>query len=294
MNSKMPTQETESLSLPVIGMTCAACQHHVEEALLETSGVKSAHVDLMANRASVVFDPEEASAERLVAAIRAAGYDAVLPHQGVSAEQPPHPARDHTAAKAITTVIAGVLAMLLAMPLGPQMGPIDHLLMKAVPQLYAAPPDPLRWTLLVVTAVLMAWAGRGIYAAALSGLRHGNTNMNTLVSLGTGVAFAYSAYATIAPAADRQVYFDAVLLILGFLLLGKVLEAKAKRRALAALDALSRLRPATARRVVDGIETLVPLEEIRVGDHVLVLPGERFPVDAKILDGRTSVDESML
>src|SRR5215469_15812552 len=153
MNSKMPTQETESLSLPVIGMTCAACQHHVEEALLETSGVKSAHVDLMANRASVVFDPEEASAERLVAAIRAAGYDAVLPHQGVSAEQSPDPARDHTAAKAITTVIAGVLAMLLAMPLGPQMGPIDHLLMKAVPQLYAAPPDLLRWTLLVVTAV---------------------------------------------------------------------------------------------------------------------------------------------
>ena len=294
MNSKMPTQETESLSLPVIGMTCAACQHHVEEALLETSGVKSAHVDLMANRASVVFDPEEASAERLVAAIRAAGYDAVLPHQGVSAEQSPDPARDHTAAKAITTVIAGALAMLLAMPLGPQMGPIDHLLMKAVPQLYAAPPDLLRWTLLAVTAVLMAWAGRGIYAAALSGLRHGNTNMNTLVSLGTGVAFAYSAYATIAPAADRQIYFDAVLLILGFLLLGKVLEAKAKRRALAALDALSRLRPATARRVVDGIETLVPLEEIRVGDHVLVLPGERFPVDAKILEGRTSVDESML
>ena len=93
---------------------------------------------------------------------------------------------------------------------------------------------------------------------------------------------------------DGQVYFDAVLLIVGFLLLGKALEARAKRRALAALDSLSRLRPATARRLVDGVQTVVPLEEVRPGDSVVVLPGERFPVDATILEGRTTVDESML
>ncbi|HEY1897855.1 MAG TPA: copper-translocating P-type ATPase, partial [Terracidiphilus sp.] len=116
----------------------------------------------------------------------------------------------------------------------------------------------------------------------------------TLVALGTSVAFLYSAYATIWPASSRQVYFDAVLLILGFLLLGKALEARAKRRALAALDSLSRLRPVHARRIVDGVETLVPLDEIRPGDHVLILPGERFPVDAILIEGRTSVDESML
>ena len=79
----MPAQETESLTVPVIGMTCAACQHHVESALKETTGVKSAHVDLMANRANVVFDPQEASAEKLLEAIRGAGYDAVLPRSGV-------------------------------------------------------------------------------------------------------------------------------------------------------------------------------------------------------------------
>jgi Cu+-exporting ATPase len=140
----------------------------------------------------------------------------------------------------------------------------------------------------------MAWAGRGIYMSAARGLRHGTTNMNTLVSLGTGVAFAYSTFATIWPGTDRQIYFDAVLLILGFLLLGKALEGRAKRRALAALDSLSRLRPSTARRVVNGMETIVPLEEIRPGDNIVVLPGERFPVDATVLEGRTTVDESML
>ncbi|HEX8710466.1 MAG TPA: heavy metal translocating P-type ATPase, partial [Terracidiphilus sp.] len=107
-------------------------------------------------------------------------------------------------------------------------------------------------------------------------------------------AYVYSAFATVRPAASRSTYFDAVLLILGFLLLGKALEARAKRRALEALNSLSRLRPVTARRVVEGVETVVPLEEIRPGDDVLVLPGERFPVDALIVQGRTTVDESML
>ena len=145
-----------------------------------------------------------------------------------------------------------------------------------------------------MTAVVVAWAGRGIYVSAIRALVHGTTNMNTLVSLGTGVAFAYSAYATIAPAPGRQVYFDAVLLIVGFLLLGKSLEGRAKRRALSALDSLSRLRPVNARRIVDGVESVVPLEEVKPGDSIVVLPGERFPVDATIVEGRTTVDESML
>ncbi len=290
----MSSAATESLTLPVIGMTCASCQHHVENALQETAGVISAHVDLMANRASIVFDPAEASAQRLVEAIRSAGYDAVLPHPGTSVEETPEGSNRKAEAKAAACLIAGAVAMLLAMPLGTQMGAVDALLMRMLPWLYQVQADYLRWTLLLATGLLMVWAGRDIYIAAVRGLRHGSTNMNTLVSLGTGVAFAYSAYATIAPAPDRQVYFDAVLLIIGFLLLGKALEARAKRRALAAVHALSRLRPATARRIIGNVETVVPLEEIRIGDKVLVLPGERIPVDATIVEGLTSVDESML
>jgi len=285
-----PTQE--SVTLPVVGMTCAACQHHVENALRSTAGVSEARVDLMAHRARIAFDPSITQPATLVASIRNAGYDAVLPRPTASTS----PERDATSSqlKAWTVLTAGVIAMLLSMPLGTSMGTLDHALMRVFPQLYALPPSVLSWTLLLVTACLVPWAGRAIFLSAARGLRHGTTNMNTLVALGTSVAFIYSACATIYPASGLQVYYDAVLLILGFLLLGKSLEARAKHRALAALDALSRMNPVTARRVIDGKQTIVPLAEIRAGDRVLVLPGERFPVDATILEGRTTVDESML
>src|SRR5258708_6613290 len=118
MNRTMASSETESLTLPVIGMTCVACQHHVENALKRTAGVQSAHVDLMANRASIVFDPAEASAGRLVEAIRGAGYDAVLPHQGASAPKDSESSHGRAEAKTAATLVAGAIAMLVAMPLG--------------------------------------------------------------------------------------------------------------------------------------------------------------------------------
>jgi P-type Cu+ transporter len=288
----LATTTTESVTLPVVGMTCAACQRHVEEALRSTAGVSDARVDLMAHRAHVEFDPAIAPPEKLVAAIRQAGYDAVLP-RAESAELE----RDHNAGsarKAWVMLAAGAAAMILAMPLDAGMGTMDHALMRALPWLFTAPAAALRWTLLIGTAALLIWAGRPIFVNAWRGLLHGTTNMNTLVSLGTGAAFVYSACSTIWPGGGGQVYYDAVLLILGFLLLGKALEARAKKRALAALDSLSRMKPVTARRVVDGVQTVVPLDEIRPGDSVLVLPGERFPVDATILEGRTTVDESLL
>jgi len=290
----MEPPATETLTLPVLGMTCASCQQHVEQALRATPGVAEARVDLMAHRASVVFDPAVTTRAALVEAIRAAGYDAVLPRVDGGAE----PSREQddglAVRKAWVTLAAGAAAMVLAMPLGGAMGGLDHALMRLLPWLYALPADGLRWTLLVATAAVVAWAGRSIYVSAGRSLLHGTTNMNTLVSLGTGVAFFYSFWSTVSPGEGRAVYFDAVLLIVGFLLLGKTLEVRAKRRALEALESLSKLRPVTARRVVDGVQTVVPLAEIAPGDSILVLPGERFPVDATVTEGRTTVDESML
>jgi P-type Cu+ transporter len=287
------TVAPETVSLPVRGMTCAACQHHVESALRSTLGVESAHVDLMANRATVVYDPRLADAEALVDAIRAAGYDAVAPGKGEDSSENEQ-TEGRSGPKAWITIGAGLVAMFLAMPLDTHMGWFDRAAMGSLPWLYAIPASLLRWWLLLLTGFVLLWAGRPIFASAGRSLRHGATNMNTLVSLGTGVAFLYSAYATIVPGIEKQVYFDAVLLILGFLLLGKELEARAKANALGALHQLSRMRSSTARRIADGIEAIVPLEEIRPGDWVKVLPGERFPIDGEILEGRTSVDESMI
>ncbi len=290
----MPTQNSETLELPVLGMSCAACQHHVQEALEATVGVESARVDLMAHRANIVYDPDIASPDGLVQAIRSAGYDAVLPREGDQNTSQAESLPLSNERKAYATLIGGTAAMILGMPLGTHSGSADHWMMRLLPILYSMPQSLLRWSLFLLTLILLIWAGRAIYLSALRGLRHGATNMNTLVSLGTGVAFLYSTYSTVFPAPGREVYFDAVLLIIGFLLLGKVLEARAKKRALAALDSLSRLRPVTARKVENGVETMVPLEEVRIGDMVHVLPGERFPVDAEIVDGRTTVNESML
>ena len=294
------TPDVESIAFPVLGMTCASCQHHVEQALLSTPGVTTAHVDLMRHRASVDFDPTLTQPAALVQAIRDSGYDAVLP-RGENKSAAPDSSETKAGWKAAATIAAGSAAMLLSMPLGAAMGAGDHALMRLLPWLYRLPQSPLRWSLLTLTALLAAWAGRGIYVSAWKALLHGETNMNTLVSLGTGVAFAYSAATTVSPGdGSRNVYFDSVLLILGFLLLGKWLEARARHGALAAVDALAHLQPATARlrrpTAVPGefAEQVVPLDQVKTGDLVVVLPGERFPVDALIESGRTTVDESML
>ena len=290
----MAETQTEILNIPVLGMSCAACQHHVEGALRATEGVESARVDLMAHRAAVEYDPGVVKPEALLLAIRSAGYDAVLPRGeegGVAALDERDWMMD---LKAWATIFFGVVSMILSMPLASDSGRLDRLMMHLWPQIYDLPTDMLRWGLMIVTVFLMIWAGWSIYESAVRTAQHGGTNMNTLVSLGTGAAFLYSVFATVAPAHGRHVYFDAVLLILGFMLLGKSLESAAKRRALSALDSLSRLRPKTAHRMMNGKEEEVPLDQIRAGDSVVVRPGERFPVDGIVLEGRTTIDESML
>ena len=226
-----------------------------KQALRATAGVESARVDLMAHRASVVFDPALAAPQQLVEAIRGAGYDAVLPRAGDAGAAGGDRALDAagSARKAWVTLAAGAVAMLLAMPLGTQMGAPDRLADAAAAVALCAACG--------FAALVPAGDDRG--RVALGGARHLLERASRAAPRrhqhehagepGNGVAFAYSAFATVCARAGRQVYFDAVLLILGFLLLGKSLEGRAKRRALAALDSLSRLRPVTARRVVDGV-----------------------------------------
>jgi len=300
---------SKTVVMPVEGMSCAACQVHVERALRETPGVTDAQVNLMSHRARITYNPAVAKPEQLIGAVREAGYDAVIPIEHMGHEQHHGHSHDHDdvgdestlKVRALATIVGGTIAMLLSMPLMESHGNIvDRILMRALPWLYQIPHSLLEYTLLVMTLVGMFWAGRTIYRGALKAALHGTSNMNTLVSIGTLSAFFYSAVATIDPelflkhGMQSAVYYESVLLILGFLLLGKWLEARARHKTLDALEAFARMQPKTARVLKDGQEAEVLLASVQSGDILLVRPGERIPVDGVVVKGASSVDESLI
>ena len=309
----------ETVTLPVTGMTCAACQARVQRTLERAPGVDLASVNLMLHSATVRFDPTATTPGRLVELIRDSGYGAELPAPGRTAEDAHRELeRDQDAeyrgyrAKALVSVALGLVAMVVSMPLmrGAHAGMdpvmrwaaevLNEPLERALPWLFRVDAGTLRGTLLACTAVVMAWAGRHFYTGAWSALRHRTANMNTLVALGTGSAFAFSVVATAAPQVFERnglpadVYYEAVILIIGLLLLGHALESRAKRQTSHALRRLIDLSPKRARVRRNGEEIEVPLEEVRVGDRVVIRPGERVPVDGVIATGLTDIDESMV
>ena len=174
----------------------------------------------------------------------------------------------------------------------------QHWLAPVAPVLFAVSPRTLQYVMLAITLAGMIWGGGIVYRQAWTAAIHGATNMNTLVALGTGAALAYSFAATTMPGVFRRhglhpdVYYDAVLLILGFLLLGRWLDARAKRRTLDALHEFMKLQPQSARLLRDGAEVEVPLAQVVAGDIVVLRPGERVPVDGIVLTGVTSTARS--
>ncbi len=310
------------IDIPVQGMTCAACQASVQKALQRQPGVLDAAVNLMMKSAAVTYDPAVIRPEALVEAIRDTGYEAELPRLETTAfaEQEASDRADAAELrdlrrKAIAAGAAGVFAMIVSMPLmaaGAHQDPVGDPFMRwamqsltpalraALPWLYRIPPAILSYTLLALTAVVMAWAGRHFYIRAWSALRHRSADMNTLVAVGTGAAFLDSALATLAPnlflsrGVAPDVYYEAVVIIIALILTGNAFEARAKGRTSAALRALAALQPKTARVLRGDQETDVPVEMVAAGDTVVVRPGERVPVDGEVLSGASAVDESML
>jgi len=273
------------INIPVGGMTCAACQARVQRALARAPGVEDASVNLLLHNASVTFDSDATSPEQLVEAIKATGYEASVPEAPSesqwSAAFAQETERDRALAreqktlawKAGVSLTVGLLAMVVMMP---------------------------PFVLLVLTTAVMIWAGRHFYVRAWAAARHGSSDMNTLISVGTGAAYLYSVVATLAPGVflDRglkpDVYYEAVILIIALILVGNWLEARAKGRTSAALRRLVDLQPKTARVERDGSEIELNIEAVRRGDTFLVRPGERVPVDGVIVGGESTVDESML
>jgi Cu+-exporting ATPase len=281
-------------------MTCAACQTHVERALRETAGVTSANVNLMTHSARVEYQPAAGRLEALFEAVRDAGYDVSL-DAAAETEEARIKEERWLRIRAFACLIGGLIVMLLSMPLmHGHPGVMNRALMPVMPWLYRIPVAALEYIMLAVTLVGMTWAGGAIYQRAWQAARHRSTNMNTLVALGTGAAFVYSVAATIFPAfflahgLQADVYYDSVLLILGFLLIGNWLDARAKRRTLDALHGFAELQPQTARVLRDGAEIEVPVASLAPGEIVIVRPAERIPVDGIVVAGTSSIDESLI
>jgi Cu+-exporting ATPase len=318
-----PSGSGGKVTIPVSGMTCAACSGRVQRTLEKHPGVNAAAVNLMLRNATVDFDPAATSPDALVEAIRSTGYGAELPvpDQTAFAEQEAQD-RAHDdefrdlRLKAGVSFAVAMVAMLVSMPLmaGDEhahgatvdpfmrwaMGWLNPALESALPWMYRVPPAVLSYGLLALTVGIMAWAGRHFYTRAWTAFRHRSADMNTLIAIGTGAAFAYSVAATVAPGfflargIQPDVYYEAVVFIIALILTGNAMEARAKRQTSAALRALASLQPKTARVLRGADEVDVPVEEVRHGDTVVVRPGERIPVDGSVVSGGSAVDESML
>ena len=275
-------RETETKVLPVLEMSCAVCAGNVESTVQALSGVEKASVNFAAGTLTVTYNPSVITLEVMQAAVQAAGYDLIVEAEDPVAMQE-EKARMHYKILRRNTIGAWTLSIPLAL-LG--------MVFMHVPF--------GNWIMMVLALAIMMFFGRSFY---VNGVRHalkGKANMDTLVALSTSIAFLFSLFNTLCPGfwlgkgLEPHVYYEASGVIIAFVLLGKLMEERAKNSTSSAIKGLMGLQPKTARLVTDGREEEVPISNLQVGNVVSVRPGEKIPVDGTLLQGSSSVDESML
>lgn len=275
-------RETETKVLPVLEMSCAVCAGNVESTVQALSGVEKASVNFAAGTLTVTYNPSVITLEVMQAAVQAAGYDLIVEAEDPVAMQE-EKARMHYKILRRNTIGAWTLSIPLAL-LG--------MVFMHVPF--------GNWIMMVLALAIMIFFGRSFY---VNGVRHalkGKANMDTLVALSTSIAFLFSLFNTLylgfwlGKGLEPHVYYEASGVIIAFVLLGKLMEERAKNSTSSAIKGLMGLQPKTARLVTDGREEEVPISNLQVGNVVSVRPGEKIPVDGTLLQGSSSVDESML
>ncbi len=304
MRTTLSTAPTERLArasssgveiqLPVAGMTCASCVNRIERFLNKTPGVEAASVNLATEVATVRYDPSQAGRTELVHAIEAAGYEVrpeAAPDESAAtleeaadtdAVARARELRD-LAARAVFSLVVGLVTMVVMF--WPQT---------------SWPAEELNKLALWPATIVQFWAGRRFYDATLNAARHRSTNMNTLVAVGTTAAWAYSVVVTMYPEFVHQAglhphtYFDTSAVIIGLILAGRWLEARAKSQTTGSIRRLIGLQAKSARVVRGDDEFDLPLEQVHPGDLIRVRPGEKIPVDGIVTEGSSAVDESML
>lgn len=280
---------TATETFQITGIHCAGCVRRIEQGLAGLAGVLDVAVNFATARATVRYDPAVTRPEHIVAAIHDLGYGAAVHTRPEEIERLAAVEQRDLKVKFVFGAITSFVVFL---------GSMHH----SLPVLDALPPRPTRFGLLVATTPVVFWVGAPFILGAIKTLRRRTADMNTLVALGALSAYAYSLLATVAPqwvaASGREphVYYDSAALIVTLVLLGRLLESKARGKTRAAIQSLVLLRPKTARRLggPGGVEQDVPLEDLHVGDLVRVRPGEQIPTDGVIVEGETTIDESML
>jgi len=288
--------------LPIEGMTCASCVRRVEKGLAKVPGVATANVNLATERATVAYDPAVTDLPALRAAVEKSGYRVgEIPdaEPGPAVHQPAAPTaasassgdprereRDRELAdlkrKWVVSLVIGLFMMAeMYLPHGWDMAIVAPLL-------------------LIQATIVQVWAGSIFYKTAWAAARHGGTNMSTLVAVGTSAAYGYSAFVTLWPQLAARwgfpfhLYYEVAVIVIALILLGRWLEARAKKQTGTAIKALMGLQARTARVIRNGIEQDILVEQVVVGDLVRVRPGEKVPVDGVVTEGRSALDESML
>jgi P-type Cu+ transporter len=312
-----PAAGEERCDLPIEGMSCASCAARIERTLASQPGVSAASVNFATRVATVKYDPARTGPPGLARAVEQAGYRARVPakdeggrgtagggashaHHGPGEDHAAHMMVDQREARGLLT--RTIVGAALSLPL--LVMAMSHGRIEAFNEPWA------NWAQWALATPVVLWCGWRFFASAWRGLRHLSANMDTLVAMGTGAAYVYSAAATVWPgffaragggqhaagghAPMPAVYFEAAAVIIVLILLGKYLEARATGRTTAAIRRLMGMQARSARVIRDGREQNLPVEQVRVGDLVLVRPGEKIPVDGRVLEGASAVDESML
>ncbi|RMP84749.1 Copper-translocating P-type ATPase [Pseudomonas syringae pv. actinidiae] len=271
-------QQTTTFDLPISGMTCASCAGRVERALAKVPGVNSVTVNL-ANERAHVDTAAQTDPQTLIDAVSRAGYSATLVEDR-------HAEADQKARHLHNERWALLLAIALALPL------IAPMLLTPLGVHWMLP----AWAQFALATPVQFVLGARFYLAAWKAVRAGAGNMDLLVAIGTSAGYGLSVYQWLsaAPGTTPHLYFEASAVVIALVLLGKYLESRAKRQTASAIRALEALRPERALRVVDGLEQDIAISSLQLGDQVLVKPGERFPVDGEVVEGRSHADEALI
>ncbi|MDE0110126.1 MAG: heavy metal translocating P-type ATPase [Bryobacterales bacterium] len=271
--------ESTSIWLSIEGMTCASCVQSVEQAVLKTPGVETCEVSLAEASAHVTLDPARAITADLLRSVESAGYGATVDRDGPGRLRG-EPSTSGLRRRLVVSAIFTIPLLALAMSHGRLGGDSG-------------------WVQLALALPVVLYGGSPFYSAAWNAARHLRSDMNTLIAVGTGSAFAYSLVATVMPEwverrGSAPVYFETAAAILTLVLLGRMLEARARRKTSGAIRKLMELRPETVRVLRDGEETEIPATQLVIGDAVVVRAGERVPIDGKVIEGIGAIDESPL